>query len=167
MVGSTSKIKIGYLSSSLLSGAFQTWNLDTVCALEPRNPETLCPVPSDQGRPWARHLVLMAAKVIFSTRTIGVRDMAGNKVDIWCTFESQTTTGRNPWGEDGVNCPSKQIMAWSPWSRRISDLTVQECQLITAKIMFTHKYPHSYIILKFFCKSGTDFSVAWVIDDMS
>lgn len=65
-------------------------------ALKARNPETVCLVSSNQGEPWGRYLVLVAVKVISSLRTTGVRDVAGNKLDVWYTVESHITIKSKP-----------------------------------------------------------------------
>lgn len=65
-------------------------------ALKARNPEIVCLVSSNQGGPWGRYLVVVAAKVISPLRTTGVRDVAGNKLDVWYTVGSHITIERRP-----------------------------------------------------------------------
>lgn len=71
-------------------------------ALKPRNPETLCLVPSNQGGPRAWQLVLVAGKVIPSLRTTGARhcwEQAGCPVCSWIPHHHQKETMGRGWYE--------------------------------------------------------------------
>jgi len=68
-------------------------------ALRPRNPDTLCLVPSKSGGPRARQLVLVALKVMSSPRTTGVRDVAGSKLDVCGTQLNPTSPSKGGHGE--------------------------------------------------------------------
>lgn len=88
--------KSNYISKSPLFGAFKTWNLDTVCL-----------VPSKQGGPQARQLVLIVVEVISSLRSTGARDVVASKLGVQYATESRITTERTPWGEGGASCPGR------------------------------------------------------------
>lgn len=145
MVRSTSKIKIGYLSSSLMSGAFQTWNLGPVCL-----------VLSNQGGATSETTSSDGSKSHFFHKDHRCENMAGSQVEIWCTVEPHATTGRSPWGEDGVSCPSKEIMGRSPliWENFSSTLKHKDAWVIyqfkdaTSSLQRLYLYKNTCIHMK-------------------